>query len=391
MRVYSKMLIGAALFAALPFAAQADGEKGTWDKDAVNQRYQAVGADSSDRILTEEQVDDIIRRSGTQGPAGVRYLGGPEAAVDSELCCETVEEQVTEKTEVEETTTYFDAVTKRNIIQPVERTITQPIDRRILRPRSETVTNETRYEEERLPKRVETLPAPPVQEKIIPQVTEKTVLEVQDEYVDQVTRNIIQPVVITTVQPVERRILRPQTETVTNKTRYEEERLPVRVEKDTVPPVKETVTEDVTVEKVEETSETYYDAVTRREVIQPIERTTVVPVKRRILRPVTETVVNDTRYETRRAPVRVEEDTVPPVMETVTEEVNEVYRDEVNETYFDAVTEREIIQPVVRRLIQPVEYRKPNPVTETITAPTRYETQRASLVVLTVGEGCDCR
>ena len=65
-------------------------------------------------------------------------------------------------------------------------------------------------------------------------------------------------------------------------------------------------------------------------------------------------------------------------------------REEVSETYFEAVTQRDIIQPVVRRIIQPVEYRRVRPQTERVTAPTRYETQRASLVVLNVGGGCNC-
>lgn len=391
MRLCKTVLASAAALTALPFMAHADGEKGTWDSEAVGERYIAAGTTSDERLLGDDEIQDILRRSDTSGPADVRYLGGSKAAVDSELCCETVEERITEQTEIEETTSYFDAVTRRNITQPVERTIIQPVERRILRPRTESVTNPVRYEEERLPVRVEEEPAPPVTEEIIPQVSDRTVLEVEDVYVDQVTREVIQPVVSTTIQPVERRILRAQTEEVTAPVRYEEERLPVRIEEDPVPPVEETVTEEVTVNKVEEGYETYYDAVTRREVVQPIERTTVVPVQRRILRPVTETITAETRYETRRAPVRVEEDPVPPVTETVTEDVNEFRMEEISETYFDAVTKREVLQPVERTIIQPVEYRRVRPQTERVTAPTRYETRRASLVVLTVGEGCNCR
>ena len=126
-------------------------------------------------------------------------------------------------------------------------------------------------------------------------------------------------------------------------------------------------------------------------MIQPVVVTTIQPIERRVLRPQTETVTAPTRYEEERRAVRMEKDPIPETRVNYIEDVTEEYREEVSESYFDAVTEREIIQPVTRRLIQPVEYRKPNPVTETVTAPTRYETRRASLVVLQVGESCNCR
>ena len=65
MTLNSKLLLSAALIAALPLTAQADGEKGAWDKEAVGQRYVPAGSDTDERILTEEQVRDIVRRSGS--------------------------------------------------------------------------------------------------------------------------------------------------------------------------------------------------------------------------------------------------------------------------------------------------------------------------------------
>ena len=192
--------------------------------------------------------------------------------------------------------------------------IIQPVERQILQGRTETVTADTQYVEERLPVRVETQPAPAVEEVFIPQVSERTVFEVEDVYIDQITRNIIQPVVITTVQPIEKRLVNGRTETVTAPVQYEEERLPGIVETDPTP----------------------------------------------------ETVVN---Y-------------IPQVQTD--------NREEYTETYFEAVTQRDVIQPIVRTLVQPVEIRRPRIQTETVTAPVRYETVRASLVVLNLGGGCNC-
>ncbi|WP_300377376.1 hypothetical protein [Henriciella sp.] len=461
-----KFWVSAAAVAVLPVAAHADGEKGTWDNEAVGTRYSSEGTPTNDRVLTDEQVRDIINRSGANGPGEVRYMGGSKEAVDTELCCENVEERVTEKTEVEETTTYFDAVTRREITQPVERTIIQPVERRIIRPQTENVTAPVRYEENRLPKRVEADKVPAIQETVVEDVTVEEVEEATESYYDVVTqREIIQPIERTTIVPVKRRILRPVTETVTAETRYETRRAPLVVEKDPVPPVKETVTEEVNEVVKEEVTETYVDAVTQknvfqpvvktdvqpierrilrpqsetvtadrryeeerlpldvrkqpaprvtekiipkvtertvlevqdeyidhvtRNVIQPVVSTTVQPVERRVLRPQTERVTAETRYEQERLPKRVEAEPVPETHVNHIEQVEEKYREEVTETYFDAVTKRKVIQPVTRRIIQPVEYRKPRPVTETVEAPTRYETRRASLVVLNVGSGCPC-
>ncbi len=466
MKLNKKLLVSAVVLTAMPFVAYADGEAGTWDKDAVGERYTATGSTSADRVLTDAEIRDIISRSGATGPADVRYNGGSETAIESNLCCENVEERVTEQTEVEETTTYFDAVTRREIVQPVERTLIQPIERRIVRGRTEDVTEDTRYEEERLPVRVEQQPVPAVTENVIPQVTIENVTEESESYYDVVTRReITQPIERTTIVPVQRRITRPRTETVTAETRYETVRAPLRVEAEPVPQVVENVTEQVNEVTRDEVTETYVDAVTERNVYQPVVKTMVQPVERRILRGTTETVTNPTRYEEERLPVRVETDSAPQITETVmpkvTErtvlEVEDVYidqitrnviqpvvittvqpverrilrgttetvtnptryeeerlagrvvadpipqtkvnyipqvttesREEVTETYFDAVTQRDIVQPVVRTIIQPVEYRRVRPQVERVTAPTRYETQRASLVVLNVGGGCNC-
>lgn len=465
MKISSKLLVSVVALTALPFAAQADGDR-TLDSQAVGDRYTSSGAETGDRILTDAEIRDIISRSGVTGPADVRYLGGSQTAIDSNLCCENVEERVTEQTEVEETTTYFDAVTRRDIIQPVERTLTQPVERRIIRPRTEEVTEETRYEEERLPIIIEQDDVPPVTENVIEDVTVENLEERTETFYDVITRReITQPVERTTVVPVQRRITRPRTETVTAETRYETVRAPVRVEQEPVPQVVENVTEQVNEVTREEVTETYVDAVTRRDVYQPVVKTMVQPIERRILRGTTETVTNPTRYEEERLPVRVEtapapqitEEIIPQVTERTVLEVEDVYidqvtrnviqpvvittvqpverrvlrpqtetvtaptryeeerlpvrveaepipetqvnyipqvstqtREEVTESYFEAVTQRDVIQPVVRRIIQPVEYRQVRPQVERVTAPTRYETQRASLVVLNVGDGCNC-
>ena len=161
---------------------------------------------------------------------------------------------------------------------------------------------------------VNTEPAPEVVENVTEAISVRTVFEVEDVYVDRVTRNVIQPVIITTIQPIERRILRAQAETITAPVQYEEQTLPGRIEEAVIP----------------------------------------------------ETIVN--------------------YIEQVTEET----RKELTETYFEAVTQRDVIQPIVRTLIQPIEIRRPNIQTETVTAPTRYETVRATLVVLNIGNGCNC-
>ena len=195
-----------------------------------------------DRVLSQSEINDLLNQARNNGFAvngndvDVQYNGGSTAAVSQEICCENVDEQVVQNTEVQETTSYFDAVTSRTIIQPVERTLVQPIERRIVRARTETITEDTRFEEERLPVRVESDPVPTPVDNLIPQETTQTREETTESFYDAVTqRDIIQPIVRTTVIPVQRRITRPRTETVTNETRYETRTAPVRVESDPVP------------------------------------------------------------------------------------------------------------------------------------------------------------
>ena len=182
---------------------------------------------------------------------------------------------------------------------------------------------------------------------------------------------------------MKRRIVRARTETITEDTRFEEERLPVRVEQDPVPAPIDNVIPQETTETREEVTETFYDAVTQRDIIQPIVRTTVIPVQRRITRPRTETITNETRFETRTAPVRVESDPVPAAAESVEEQVQTVTRDEITETFVDAVAQRDIIQPVVRTIVQPVEIRRLRPQTETLTNETQFVEERLPVRVET--------
>ena len=113
------------------------------------------------------------------------------------------EDQLTEKS--------FHTPRQRNIYQPKTITTIQPIERQILRGTTETITEATRYEEERLPKRLEIEEAPRVVENITPRLTERTILEVEDVYIDNVTRNVVQPVVVTTIQPVVNEVLKGRT------------------------------------------------------------------------------------------------------------------------------------------------------------------------------------
>lgn len=452
---------------ALPTVAFAQGTL-DWDGKEAAGQYVSQVAQSQERALSQNEIDDLIRRAGQAGSDyEVRYVGGSQQAVETDLCCENVEEQVTERTEVQETTTYFDAVTSREVIQPVERTIVQPIERRLVRARTETVTEEPRYEEERLPVRIERDPTPQVVVNNIPQERTETRDEITETYFDAVTaRTVIQPLERTTVVPVQRRITRPRVETTTAETRYEQRTAPVRVEREPVPAVVETFTPQITTNTRDEYTETYVDAVTQRDVVQPVIRTVIQPVERQILRGTTETVTADTQFVEERLAPRVERDGVPAITENVQQrliektlyEVQDVYidqvtrnviqpvvittiqpveyqrvqgrnevvtnavqfetqtgqgrveeqpipaaavnyipqetvetRDEYSESYFEAVTQRDVIQPIVRTLIQPIEYQRVRGTTETVTAPTQYETVRASMIVLNVGGPCNCQ
>ncbi|MDJ0920268.1 MAG: hypothetical protein QNI84_04010 [Henriciella sp.] len=467
MRQTKTLIVGMVAAVALPFAAFADGDKSSYDKAAAGERYEITGADTSDRSLTDAEIRDIIAQAGApDANTDVRYMGGSQTAIETTLCCENLDEQIETRTEIEETTTYVDVVSRRDIIQPVKRTLIQPIERRILQGSVEDVTEDMRYEENRLPVIIERDEVPTLVENYIPQVTVENTEEITETYYDVITeRDVIQPIERTTVVPVQRRIVRPVTETITNETRYETVRAPLDRRAQPIPETIETLTEDVTTVTEEQITETIVPYVRTRNVYQPLTRTTIQPIERQILRGTTETITEDTRYEEERLPLIVETDVAPDLLETiipqVTErtvlEVEDVYIDQVtrniiqpvvvttiqpvenvlvnertetitndtryeeeilsgivedvsvpdtvvnyipqvtedyveerSETYFEAVTQRDIYQPVVRTIIQPIEYRRVNAVKETVTNATRYETVRASLVVLNVGAPCNC-
>lgn len=467
MKLSKSILIGAAAISLLPMSAFADGDGNSWDGQAAGERYTASGSSTADRVLTDDEIRDIITRAGaSDANTDVRYLGGPEAAVETTMCCENVEEQVETRTEIEETTEYIDAVTRRDIIQPVQRTLIQPITREVLQGSVEDITEDRVYETNRLETRIERDDVPAVVENYIPQVTTENVEEVTETYYDVLTsREIIQPVERTTVVPVQRRIVRPVTETVTNEIRYETRTAPVQRETVEIPATIENVTEDVTTITEEQLTEKVIPYIAERNVYQPKTITTIQPVERQILRGTTERITEPTRYEEERLPLRVETEAAPNIVETITPkvtertilevedvyidnvtrnviqpvvvttiqpvvkevlngrtetitnatryetetlstitesvmvpdtvvnyipQVTEEYQEEYSETHFEAVTQRDIYQPVVRKIIQPIEIRKMNPKHETVTNPTRYETVRASLVVLNIGSPCYC-
>jgi hypothetical protein len=458
------MIAGMLAMTAIPAWAGNDGGVGGVD-------YTSMSGDA--RVLTEQEILDLLARSGSASAqvdpsnVDVQYLGAASnTAVSTELCCENINEVVTEKTETEETTTFVDAVTEREIIQPVERTLIQPVEREVINGRTETVTEATRYEEEVLPVIVQEDEIPTVVQNTIPQESFETREEVSESVRDVVARrDVIQPVVRTTVVPVERRIDRAQIVEETAPVQYETRRAPLQVISAPIPGVNEYTTEQVSEVVTEEYSDRVIDVVTQRDVIQPVERTIVQPIERRILQGRTETVtapvqyreeylqgrveegarpqiqenvipqyvdktvleISDvyvdrvtrnvtqpvmittvqpierqqirprketataaTRYETDYLPGRVIPAQVPQTRVNYIPQVNEVRREDYSETYFQAVTQRDVIQPIVTTRIQPVEYIRYNGVTETVTAPTQYETIRANQVVLNVGGGCLC-
>lgn len=340
-----------------------------------------------ERVLTQSEINELLNQARDNGFAvngndvDVQYVGGSQTAVSQEICCENVDEQVVQNTEVQETTTFFDAVTSRTIIQPVERTLVQPIERRIVRARTETITEDTRFEEERLPVRVEQDAVPAPIDNVIPQETTQTRDEVTETFYDAVTqRDIIQPVVRTTVIPVQRRITRPRTETITNETRFETRTAPVRVESDPVPAAAESVEQQVQTITRDEVTETFVDAVAQRDIIQPVVRTIVQPVEIRRLRPQTETITNDTQFVEERLPVRVETEAAPAVIENLIPQISERTVLEVEDVYTDQVT-RNIIQPVVITTIQPVERRLLRAQSETITRDPIFQEERLAGIV----------
>ena len=313
MKLTKKILIGMVAAAALPVMAFADGDGTSWDGQVAGERYANDGATTSERILTDAEIRDIISRSGASGAnADVRYMGGSQTAVETTMCCENIEERVETRSEIEETTTYVDAVTRREILQPVQRTLIQPIERRVAQGRTEEATEDMRYEENRLPVRIERDATPTVVENYIPQVTTETRDEITESYYDVVSRrDIIQPIERTTVIPVQRRIVRPRTETVTNDTRYETNRAALERRADPIPAMVENTTEEVTTVTEERYTETSVPYVATRNVYQPMTRTTIQPVEHQILRGTTETRTDETRYEEERLPLRVDTEAAP--------------------------------------------------------------------------------
>jgi hypothetical protein len=298
------------------------------------------------------------------------------------------QERTETRDEVVEST--YDVVGRREVIQPVERTVVVPVQRRITRPRVETVTAAPRFETRVAPAQVQQAAVPQMTENRIPQVTETTRDEYTETFVDFVERrDVVQPVTRITIQPVERQRLVGTTETVTAETQFREERLPVRVETTPAPAVTENIVPQVTERTVFEVEDVYIDQITKN-IIQPVVITTVQPIERQRLVGQTETITAAAQIEEQRLPGRVEDVVIPQTQVNFIPQVTEQTREEASETTFSAVTQRDVIQPIVRTLIQPVEIRRPNLQTETVTAPTRYETVRASLVVLNVGGACNC-
>ncbi|MAI90987.1 hypothetical protein [Ponticaulis sp.] len=367
------MIAGTLAMTAIPAWAGNDGGVGGVD-------YTAMSGEA--RVLSEQEILDLLARSGeasaqiNPNDVDIQYMGAEsEIAISSELCCENVNEVVTERTQVEETETYIDAVTDREIIQPVERTLIQPVTRQVIQGRTETVTEATRYEEEVLPVIVDEDTVPAVTEEFIPQVTYQTREEVTERYEDAVAqRDIIQPIVRTTVVPVQRRIDRPVVVNETAPAQFETRTAPVQVIPAPPPVVNEYTTMDVTEIVREDVTDEYIDVVTQRDVIQPIERTIVQPIERRILRAQTETVTAPVQYNEEILPGQVEYDARPQVRENVIPQYTDRTVVEVEDVYVDRVT-RNITQPVEVTVIQPVQRQVIRGRSETVTAATRYETQ----------------
>ena len=375
------ILAGLLMAAAVPLSATA--QMG----DVSNERYVAPAGSSSERVLSEAEITDLLNRSREAGipvsrdSANFQYMGGSQDAIETQVCCEPVQEEVTTEMREDITESFFDAITAREIIQPVERTIIQPIERQILDPQTETVTEAVRFEEERLPVIIQEDPVPAMVENVIEQETVERRDDITETYYDVIARrDIIQPVERTVVVPVQRRILREKTETVTAPTRFEENILPTIIQEDPVPAVVETFTPQISESRVEEVTDVMVPYMAERNVYQPVERTIVQPIERRILQPRTETITRDTIFQEEVLPTRVETEAAPQIVENTIEEVTERVVYEVEDVYIDQIT-RNVIQPVVVTNVQPIERRILRPQAETITEATRYEEERLSMIV----------
>ena len=372
-RANGLMIAGMLAMTAIPAWAGNDGGVGGVD-------YSAMSSDA--RVLTEQEILDLLARSGQASAqidpnnVDVQYLGPQsDVAVETEICCENVQEVVTERTEIQETETYVDAVTEREIIQPVERTLIQPVTRQVVQGRTETVTEPVQYEEQVLPVIVDEEPVPPVVEQVIPQESFETVEQVTERTEEVIAqRDVIQPIVRTTVVPVQRRIDRPVVVNETAAPQFETRTAPVQVIPAPPPQVNEYVTEQIIEVVQEEVTDEFIDVVTQRDVIQPVERTIVQPIERRILRPQTETVTAPTQYQEEYLPGRTEYGPRPQITENVIPQYVDRTVLEIQDVYVDRVT-RNITQPVEITTIQPIERQLIRGRKEVVTAPTQYDTQ----------------
>lgn len=466
MKITTFALIGSAC-ALLPLSAYADGDNSSWDGQVAGDPYVASGSATSERVLTDADIRDIISRTGASDtPPEIRYMGGSDIAMDTEYCCGGTKEQYEYVTQTEETTEYIDVVTRRDIVQPVQVRQIQPVTIEVLEGRDEEVYEDRVYETQRMPVRIDRDPTPDVIVNYIEQLTENRTEEVTDEYIDVITqrdiiqpierttvvpvrrritrprvetltaepryithtapeirnsaiipeteihvmeqvethterqethvvvpyvatRNVYQPKTITTIQPVEHQILKPMTETVTEDTRYETSRLETVYNVEPTPHTQETIIPRVTERTILEVEDVYIDQVTRN-IIQPVIETTIQPIVTEVVRGIHETETRDTLYRTETLDGMTQTALIPQTVVNYIPQIQEDYREEHTETYFEAVTQRDIYQPVVRTIIQPVVNRHIRGVTETVTNPVRYETVRASLVVLNLGTPCHC-
>jgi hypothetical protein len=373
------VIAGMLAMTAIPAWAGNDGGKGGVD-------YSAVSGNA--RVLTDQEIRDLLARSGeaaklNAGDVDVKYLGAmSDAAIASELCCENINEVVTEERKVEETTIPVDKVTEREIIQPIEINRIQPVLKEVINPQTEEIVEDVKREQVVLQPIIDKDPVPQLKENII--VQEQIVDKVdRAERVEEVIaeREIIQPIVRTTIVPVQRRIDRPVIVEDTLDVRYETRRAPTKVIPAPAPQVNVYTTEDVTVVDSEEYSEKRVDVVTKRNVYQPIERTIVQPIERQILQPQTKQIQADTQYKQEVLPGRVEYGPRPQLSENVVEQYVDKTILEVSDVYVDRVT-KNVTQPVRITTIEPVQREVIRPRKETIQSDVQYRTERLPVRVI---------
>jgi len=375
------VIAGMLAMTAIPAWAGNDGGKG--GVDYTKKKGEA-------RVLTEQEIRDLLARSGdaakiNASDVDVNYLGAKsDKAVQTELCCENVNEVVTTEKKIEETTVPVDRVTKRDIIQPVEITKVQPVIKEVINPKTQEVTQPVKKEQvvlqpiinkDKLPKLQENVT---VQEKIVDQVKRTEVVE------DVVARrDIIQPIERTTIIPVQRRIDRPVIQEETRQIRHETRKAPVQLIPAPTPEVVVNTIEKVNVVKKQEYSEKPVDVVTKRNVYQPIERTIVQPIERQILQPQTKQITAETEYKQVILPGKTEYGPRPNVVDNVIEKYVDKTILEVTDVYVDRVT-KNVTQPVHITTIQPVQRQVIRPRTETVQANTKYLTETLPTKVIPV-------